>query len=68
MLMNVIAAVVIGGTAMTGGRGNVVGSALGSLMLAVINCGLTINGVSAYWQTIISAGILIATIVLYKND
>ena len=68
MLMNVIAAVVIGGTAMTGGRGNVVGSVLGSLLLAMVNSGLTINGVSAYWQTVISAGILIVTIILYKND
>lgn len=68
MLMNVIAAVVIGGTAMTGGRGNVMGSVLGSLLLAMINSGLTINGVSAYWQTVISAGILIVTIILYKND
>lgn len=68
MLMNVIAAVVIGGTSMSGGRGNVIGSVLGSLLLSMINSGLTINGVSAYWQTVISAGILVVTIILYKND
>lgn len=67
-LMDVIAAVVIGGTALSGGKGGAFGSVLGALLLTIINNGLTINMVSSYWQTVISAVILIFTIILYRKD
>ncbi len=67
-LMDVIAAVVIGGTSMSGGKGGIIGSVLGALLLTIIANGLTINDVSAYWQTVISAGILLITIIMYRKD
>ena len=67
-LMDVIAAVVIGGTSLDGGKGGVIGSVLGALMLTIISNGLTINAVSSYWQMVISAGILLITIIMYRND
>ena len=68
MLMNVIAAVVIGGTSLNGGKGSVLGSVMGAFMLAMISNGLTIVGLSSYWQTVISAVILLITIIIYRKD
>lgn len=67
-VMDVIAAVVIGGTPLSGGKGGVIGSLLGAILLTMISNGLTINGVSSYWQMVISAGILIVTIILYRDE
>ena len=53
-MMDVIAAVVIGGTALSGGKGGILGSVLGALLLTIISNGLTLNAVSAYWQMVIS--------------
>ena len=66
--MNVLAAVVIGGTSLSGGKGSVVGSFFGALMLTMLSNGLTIIGLSSYWQTVISAIILLITIVMYRKD
>lgn len=68
MFMNVLAAVVIGGTSLSGGKGSVVGSFFGALMLTMLSNGLTIIGLSSYWQTVISAIILLITIVMYRKD
>lgn len=67
MMMDTITAVVIGGTAMSGGRGSIVGSLLGALLLTIISNGLTINGVNSFWQMIISAVILVLTIIARRK-
>ena len=56
-----IAAVVVGGTAMSGGEGTVIGTVLGALILGVIKNGLILLNVSMYWQTVIT-GIIIITV------
>ncbi len=66
--MDVIAATVIGGTSLSGGKGGVIGSVMGAVLLTMISNGLTVNGVSSYWQTVISAGILIVTIIIYRDE
>ena len=68
MSMDVITSVVIGGTALSGGKGKIVGSMFGALLLTIISNGLTINSVSSYWQSVISALILVLTIIMYRND
>lgn len=68
MGMDVITSVVIGGTALSGGKGHVVGSMFGALMLTIISNGLTINSVSSYWQMVISALILVITMVMYRSS
>lgn len=68
MSMDVITSVVIGGTSLNGGKGKIVGSLLGALLLTIITNGLTINSVSSYWQSVISAVILVLTIIMYRND
>lgn len=53
-----IAAAAIGGTRMAGGRGTILGTVLGSLLLAALKIGLIILGVSTFWQYIVT-GIII---------
>ena len=64
ILMTVLAAVLIGGTAFTGGEGGVFGTMVGVLFLGVIQNGLTLSGVSSFWQGLVSGSILIAAVWL----
>lgn len=67
MMMDTLTAVVLGGTAMAGGSGSIGGSVMGALLLTIISNGLTINGVNSFWQMIISALILVATIIARRK-
>ncbi len=60
--MKVIAAVVVGGVAITGGRGKVAGTLLGVLLLGMIGPALTFLGVSAYWERAIQGAIILAAV------
>lgn len=60
--LTVIAAVIIGGTSMAGGTGNVIGSVIGSLLMGVINNGLIIGGLSVSQQTIVRGAIIIMAV------
>jgi ribose transport system permease protein len=60
----VIAAVILGGTALTGGRGSVVGTTLGVLILGVLANGMNLLGINAYWQVFLSGAILILAVVV----
>jgi rhamnose transport system permease protein len=60
--LKVIAAVVVGGTAITGGRGNAAGTLLGVALLGMIGPALTFLGVSAYWERAIQGAIILAAV------
>lgn len=62
--MDAIAACVVGGVSMTGGRGTVTGVFLGSLILAVIGKGLPLIGVSQFWQTAIKGLIILVAVIV----
>jgi rhamnose transport system permease protein len=62
--LKVIAAVVVGGTAITGGRGTIVGTLLGVVLLGAIGPGLTFVGVSAYWERAIQGAIILAAVAI----
>ncbi len=62
--LQVIAAVVVGGVAIFGGSGTVVGAALGALLLNTINSALYVLGISNYWDQAIAGFLLIAAIAL----
>ena len=66
--MDSITAIVIGGTSLNGGSGSITGSMLGTIMMVMITNGLNIVGVNSFWQMVISAMILIITIIVYRND
>jgi len=60
--LDAIAAVAIGGTSLLGGEGSIVGTVIGALVLTVIRNGLTILGVSTFFQQVIM-GIIIVVVV-----
>ena len=64
LLLTVIAAVLIGGTAFTGGDGGLLGTAIGVLFLGVIQNGLQLSNVSTFWQGTVSGLILICAVGL----
>ncbi|MGI6154081.1 MAG: ABC transporter permease [Christensenellaceae bacterium] len=62
--LETIAAVVIGGTMMSGGSGNVLKTFIGALLLYTLKNGLTINNVSSYYQNIVTGVVLVAAVFL----
>jgi rhamnose transport system permease protein len=62
--LKVIAAVVVGGTAISGGRGSIAGTVLGVILLGAIGPALTFLGVSAYWERAIQGGIILTAVAL----
>jgi ribose/xylose/arabinose/galactoside ABC-type transport system permease subunit len=60
----VIAAVIIGGAAITGGRGRVPASLLGILLIGEVRNGLVISGVSLYGQIIVSGVLVVAAVAV----
>ena len=61
-----IAAVVVGGTSIFGGEGSIIGTFVGALIIGIILNGLTLLGVSAYWQGTVT-GLVIITAVLMDS-
>ena len=62
--LTAIAAVVIGGAALTGGRGNVRGTLLGAFVIGFLADGLVIIGVSAYWQMVFMGAVIVVAVLL----
>ena len=65
--LQVIAAVVVGGVAIFGGSGSVVGAALGALLLQTINSALNVLGVPSLWTEAISGFLLLVAITLDRG-
>jgi len=63
-----IAAVVIGGTSLSGGRGSVWGTVLGCLIIGVLNNGLFLLNVSPFWQQVIKGLVILAAVALDKMN
>lgn len=62
--LDAIAAVVIGGTSLSGGIGGVAGTLFGALIIGVINNGLDLLGVSSYYQQVIKGVVIVAAVLL----
>lgn len=62
--LNAIAAVVIGGTSLSGGRGSVVGSLVGALTIAVLNAALVLTGVPDTLQGVVIGAVIVATVLI----
>jgi len=62
--LDAIAATTIGGTSHAGGIGTIGGAFIGALILGVLNNGLNLLGVSAYWQQIIKGIIIVGAVVI----
>ena len=62
--MDVITAVVLGGTSMSGGKGKLWGVVFGVLIIGILTNGLTMVGVSSYWQKVIKGVIILVAVVI----
>jgi len=61
-----IAAVVIGGTSLSGGRGSILGTVLGCLIIGVLNNGLAILNVSPFWQQVVKGFVILIAVAADK--
>ena len=65
--LDAIAATAVGGTSMSGGRGRIWGTFVGILIIAVLNNGLNILGVSSYWQEVVKGAVILVAVLSDKN-
>ena len=59
-----IAAVVIGGTSLSGGKGSIMGTVIGALIIGVLNNGLVLLNVSPFWQQVIKGLVILLAVIL----
>ncbi len=64
LLLDSIAAVVIGGASLFGGEGTIVGTLIGALIIAVIQNGLVILGINPFWQFVAIGVVIILTVLI----
>ena len=70
--LDAIAAVVIGGTSLSGGRGTIQGTVLGAIIIGVLNNGLVLLNVSPFWQQVVKGLVILLAVIIdranAKND
>ncbi len=62
--LNAIAAAVLGGTSMSGGRGTIGGTIVGAFVIGILSDGLVMMGVSSFWQMVIKGLVIIVAVVV----
>lgn len=62
--MDVIAGTILGGTSLTGGKGNIFGTLIGVTIIGIINNGLTLLNISTYWQQVIMGAIILFAVLI----
>lgn len=65
--LDAIAAVVLGGTSLAGGRGRIVGTLIGVLIIGVLNNGLNLLGVSSFYQQVVKGGVILLAVLLDRK-
>jgi ribose/xylose/arabinose/galactoside ABC-type transport system permease subunit len=66
--LDIIAAVIIGGTSMTGGSGKVWGTMVGVIFLGVIINGMTLLNISEYWQHVVRGVLILAAVLINRTQ
>ena len=62
--LNAIAAVVLGGTSLDGGRGSIGGTIIGAFVIGVLGDGLVMMGVSSFWQNVIKGAVIVMAVII----
>lgn len=63
--MDAIAAVVLGGTSMSGGRGKISGTIIGVLIIEVLNNGMNLFGIDSSWQYIVQDAVTLIAVCVH---
>lgn len=66
--LDAIAAVVIGGTSLSGGKGRIVGTLVGAMIIGIIDNGLNLLNVSSFYQQIVKGGIILLAVLLDRKN
>jgi erythritol transport system permease protein len=62
--LNAIAAVVLGGTSLSGGRGGIGGTLIGAFVIGILSDGLVMLGVSSFWQMVIKGLVIVVAVII----
>jgi ribose transport system permease protein len=65
--LDAIAAVVLGGTSLSGGRGWIFGTLIGALIIGVLNNGLNLLNVSSFYQQVVKGGVILLAVILDRK-
>lgn len=66
--LDAIAAVVIGGTSLNGGRGTVWGTVIGAVIIGVLNNGLVLLNVSPFWQQVVKGAVILLAVIIDRRN
>jgi ribose transport system permease protein len=66
--LDAIAAVVIGGTSLSGGKGTILGTVLGAITIGVLNNGLVLLDVSPFWQQVVKGFVILLAVIIDKAN
>ena len=61
--LNAIAAAVLGGTALSGGRGTIIGTVMGAFVIGFLSDGLVLVGVSTFWQSVVKGAVIVFAVI-----
>jgi erythritol transport system permease protein len=62
--LNAIAAVVLGGTSLAGGRGTILGTIVGAFVMGVLRNGMILEGLSSFWQMVITGFVIVLAVII----
>jgi len=66
--LNAIAAAVLGGTSLFGGKGTIIGTVMGAFVIGFLSDGLVLVGVSSFWQLVVKGSVIILAVVLEQSQ